>query len=61
METSIGAKLNSSLYGTRDAARNWEEELTKFMIARGQRWVSPHRACTTSRSEASRSRYTEMI
>ncbi len=27
------AKLNSSLYGTRDAARNWEEELTKFMLA----------------------------
>jgi hypothetical protein len=29
------AKLNSSLYGTRDAARNWEEELTKFMILNG--------------------------
>jgi hypothetical protein len=29
------AKLNVSLYGTRDAARNWEEELTKFMLAQG--------------------------
>eukprot|EP00972_Heterocapsa_arctica_P044010 6498175-Heterocapsa_arctica.AAC.1 len=29
------ARLNSSLYGTRDAAWNWEEELTKFMIAQG--------------------------
>eukprot|EP00972_Heterocapsa_arctica_P113229 16436047-Heterocapsa_arctica.AAC.1 len=29
------AKLNSILCGTRDAARNWEEELTKFMAAQG--------------------------
>eukprot|EP00972_Heterocapsa_arctica_P109151 16072666-Heterocapsa_arctica.AAC.1 len=29
------ARLNSSLYGTRDSARTWEEELTKFMIAQG--------------------------
>jgi hypothetical protein len=29
------ARLNSSLYGTRDAARNWEEELTKFMLSQG--------------------------
>ncbi len=28
------ARLNVSLYGTRDAVRNWEEELTKFMLAR---------------------------
>ena len=29
------ARLNVSLYGTRDAARNWEEELTKFLSAQG--------------------------
>eukprot|EP00972_Heterocapsa_arctica_P070641 10435662-Heterocapsa_arctica.AAC.1 len=29
------AKLRSSLYGTRDAARNWEEELTKILVAKG--------------------------
>eukprot|EP00972_Heterocapsa_arctica_P051222 7532687-Heterocapsa_arctica.AAC.1 len=29
------ARLNSSLYRTRAAARNWEEELTKFMISQG--------------------------
>ena len=26
-------EVNSSLYGTRDAAHNWEEELTKFTLA----------------------------
>lgn len=29
------ARLRSSLYGTRDAARNWEEELRKFIVQLG--------------------------
>ena len=29
------ARLRSSLYGTRDAARNWEEELRKFLESIG--------------------------
>ena len=28
-------KLNLSLYGTRDAAQNWQKEYTGFMIALG--------------------------
>ena len=28
-------KLEMTMYGTRDAAQNWEEEYTEFMISTG--------------------------
>ena len=34
-ETGVCGKLNYSLYGTRDAAHNWEEAYTEFMISIG--------------------------
>ena len=42
-------KLKASLYGTRDASMNWQEEVSKCMVKWGLRWGVSIPACTTVR------------
>ena len=52
--------LGKSLYGTRDAAQNWERDLGGFLEELGLRRGTARSACTPKRDEESPPRVTVM-